>query len=408
MKSKLLVVTGLFISCHLFSQTEIWTHEDYSVGANVAGFPGGTAGTIPTMSEVIELPTGTFRMYLNTQYNFGQKHCISYAESPDAINWTMIDTVFCGPTDTTARNFILGGPSIIHMQNGQYRLYYRCTQKFSVSPNYHVRSAISSDGINFTQEGIRIDIKPYLPTSPFYLVGHGSYYQLSNGSFAGIFSGNPDTSTLIAPSSLIHGTSTDGLTWGNYTFLYQNHHDPIVIKKNSTYHLYAMDLAKKMVKATSSDGLTWPATTDSVSFIDSAGTPMLINNTKRIGDVGGLTMPNGDIYLYTNYSGNNPSGPSKNIIRFTLSNPGVNVSENNSFSLLTNVFPVPVTENTVIEFEKQEKFIFELTDNLGRVIYSQKHYNTGKINIGRIPMQNGIYFYRIITENGFSSGKIIK
>lgn len=403
MKTIQLFTICLLLNTALFSQTEIWQQQNYCVGQTINSFPANYAGSNPTMSEVIQLPDSSYRMYVNVFATFG-KQCIGYANSTDAINFNFVDTCFCGPSDTTARNFITGGPSIIKLLGGGYRMYYRTTQKITPAM-YHVRSAYSTDGITFTQEGIRIDIQPYDPTSDFTLIGHGTYWQYPDSTFGGIFSGNPDTS-IVQPSSLIYTSSADGLTWGNFDFLYQGHHDPIVLKKNNQYILYAMNLSKYMATAVSNDGISWPASTDSVSFIDTVNAPMLIGGTKRIGDVGGIVMPNNEIFLYTNFG--TTTGPSLDIIRFILTNPGVGISENKLNSLEAIVFPVPVTDATVMEFEQQEKIIFELTDNLGRIIYSKTYLNTDRINIGQIPMVNGIYFYRIVTENGISSGKIIK
>lgn len=401
---------SVFFACStLFSQTETWKMQDYSIGQHVAGFPGGIANTIPTMSEVIQLPNTTYRMYFNSQWNMGDKHCISYAESPDAINWTVIDTSFCGSEDTLQRNYIIGGPSIVKLSSGQYRMYYRCTQKYpsGATPQYHVRSAISNDGINFTQEGIRIDIKPFLSTSPFYLVGHGSYYKLTDGTFAGIFSANPDTSTLSAPSSLIHGTSADGLTWGNYTFLYQNHHDPVVIEKSGSYYMYAMNLAKYMVKAVSTDGLTWPVSADSVNFVDTLNLPMLIGGTKKIGDVGGIVMPDNDIFLYTNYG--TTTGPSRDIIRFELQNLTTQLSEVNSSHETITLFPNPSNGRfqLAINNKKLSKGELEIYNVFGENVFQSaiSEFNNATIDLSSVSA--GIYVVKFYSGEKLYMNKII-
>jgi len=400
MKQPVLLVTLIFIAiASSFAQTEIWKQQNYCIGANAGGFPGGLAGTIPTMAEVIQLPGGNYRMYFNSQYNFGQRHCVSYAESTDGITWSSIDTAFCGSSDTTQRNFIIGGPSVIELPNGQFRMYYRCTQKYpnGGTPQYHVRSAISNDGLSWSQEGIRIDIKPFQPGSPFYLVGHGSYFLLADSTFAGIFSANPDSTTLQSASSLIHATSADGLTWGNYSYLYYQHHDPIVVKQFNTYILYAMDLAKKMVKAVSNTGTTWPATTDSVSFLDTSNVPMLINNTKRIGDVGGLALPNGDIYLYTNYSGTSTTGPSLDIIRFTLSNQTGIVNTLKEFEKIS-VAPNPSVNMITVNSARELGFINIYTP-IGEAVFQRDSKNTlEQIDISSLPA--GLYILQ--AADGFA------
>jgi hypothetical protein len=384
------------------AQTEIWKMQDYSIGENVAGFPGGLDNSIPTMAEVIMLPDSTFRMYVNTQWNMGEKHCISYAESPDAITWGPVDTCFCGSADTTARNYVVGGASIVKTTSGQYRMYYRATSKIPMGgfPEYHIRSAISSDGLIFTQEGIRIDIQPYDMSSDFVLAGHGSFYKLSGDSCAAIFSGNPDTSLISQPSSLIHATSPDGLVWGDFTFLYQNHHDPVVIKKNGKYIMYGMDLHYFMAKAISTNGIDWPSDTDSASFLDTSDDPMIVDGTKKIGDVGGIVMPDNEVFLYTNYG--TTTGPSLDIIRYTLQNPGVEIIESDDSEL--SLFPNPCTAelNIVLSPEFADDLVsVEVLDLTGRNVCAWRDIaNTGNFSLDVREIPTGTYLVKFTGSDG--------
>lgn len=52
-------------------------------------------------------------------------------------------------------------PNIMQLDGGGYRIYYRCSQRQQqgVPPKHHIRSAFSTDGINFKEEEIRIEIK---------------------------------------------------------------------------------------------------------------------------------------------------------------------------------------------------------------------------------------------------------
>ena len=402
-KALILFVWGLMQSL-AFSQTQIWKMQDYSVGQTLNSFPAGFTNASPTLSDIIQLPDSTYRLYVTVPYNFGAKHCIAYANSPDAINWTYMDTCFCGSSDSTARNHLLGGASVVKLPNGQYRMYYRTSQKLLVAPKYHVRSAISSDGINFTQEGIRIDIQPYDASSPLLLAGHGTYWQLPDNTFAGIFSGNPDTSSASGPSQFVLTTSNDGLTWGNFKPLYYGHHDPIVLKKNGQFILYGMYLSKYMTTAVSSDGLNWPASPDSVSFLDTNNVSMLVNNTKRIGDVGGVVMPNNDIYLYTNYSGTNPSVPSKDIIRFTLQNPTTGIHTFGREATLCTIFPNPTGEKLLITGLLSGTIT--LYNSFGQLVFKTEIQNI--IDISTLPA--GIYFIHLTDSKGVivKDSKIIK
>jgi hypothetical protein len=285
-------------------------------------------------------------------------------------------------------------------------MYYRTTQKFTIAPSYHVRSAISNDGIAFTQEGIRIDIQPYDISSDFTLVGHGTYWQYPDSTFGGIFSGNPDTST-VQPSSLIYTSSADGLTWGNFTFLYQGHHDPIVLKKNNQYILYSMNLTEYMATAVSNDGITWPASTDSVSFLDTANAPMLIGGTKRIGDIGGIVMPNNEIFLYTNFG--TTTGPSTDIIRFELQNQTTGIAAENVADRAIQIFPNPFSSQTTLHFVNPLKNATLSVNNcFGQKVAQLNNISGLTITINRDNLQSGLYFLRL-TQNSknIASDKLI-
>ncbi len=405
MKNSILILFAflLFANTSLFSQTEIWKMEEYSLGQTISSFPPGFTNSSPTMSEVMILPDSSYRMYVNVQLFGGQKHCIAYASSNDAIDWTYEDTCFCGPTDSTARNFIVGGPSIVQLPSGDYRMYYRTTQKFTITPSYHIRSAISTDGgITFTQEGIRIDIKTYDSTSPFWIVGHGTVWKYADNTFGAIFAVNPDSTVITGPSSLMHFTSADGLTWGGYNYLYYGHHDPIVFKHNGSYKMYAMRLAEHMVTAESADGLTWPALTDSASFVDTVDAPMLIGGTKRIGDVGGLVMPNNDVYLYTNFG--TTTGPSKDIVRYTLQNPSA-IGENKFTNETLTLYPNP-TKGMFNLISSSSLGDIKIRNSIGEIIYQNKTA-TATLQINLVGNPPGIYFIQSTVENKRATSKII-
>ena len=391
------------------SQTEVWKMQDTSVGQSLSSFPGLFTSSSPTMSEVIMLPDSTYRMYVNVQQSGGYRHCIGYANSVDAINFTYVDTCFCGSTDTLDRTYVTGGPSVVQLTSGQYRMYYRSTQKIVSGPKmYHVRSAISSDGITFTQEGIRIEIQPYDVSSGFTLVGHGTYWETDAGTFAGIFSGNPDTSAAGAASSLIFTTSVDGLTWGGFQFLYYGCHDPIVVKKGGQYHLYGMDQVNYMMTAKSADGLIWPATADSASFLDLSDNPMIVGGTKKIGDVGGCVMPWGELYLYTNFG--TTTGPSLDIIRFTRSVVGIDENEK---LMRLNFYPNPAITDVVIDLSwsaNNEEDLTEVivTDLFGKIFNCPLDFISEGLRLDISTLSAGIYFVTLVSADaGSISGKMI-
>ncbi len=407
MKKIIFISFNILLYCSaLFAQTEIWKMQDYSLGQTINSFPFGFQNTSPTMAEIIKLTNGTYRMYLNVQRTGPIiKQCIGYAESPDAIHWNYIDTCFCGPLDTTARNYILGGASVVRLSSGQYRMYYRTSQKTTSAPAYHIRSAISDDGINFIQEGIRIDVQPYNMNSPFRIAGHGTFWEQSDGTFAGIFSGNPDTSQM-GPSHLFLTTSPDGLTWGNFSLLYQRYHDPKVLKKNGQYILYAMNEIKYMAKAVSPDGINWPLNADSVSFLDTVDVPMIINNTKRIGDVAGVVMPDNEIYLYTNFG--SATGLSRDIIRFELQNPvmGIHSADNEESSF--NIFPNPFSDRTLLSAEKTFKnTVITVYNMLGQEVRLIRNISGTTFTLARGNLPAGIYFLRLTEGSKVYTHKLI-
>ncbi|MEZ4822862.1 MAG: T9SS type A sorting domain-containing protein [Ignavibacteria bacterium] len=398
-----------------FPQTEIWKMQDYSIGQTINSFPPGFQNSTVTMAEVIRLPDGNYRMYFNLQQAGPViKQCIGYASSADAVHWSYNDTCFCGPLDTTARNYIVGGASVVRLNSGQYRMYYRATQKFSTSPSYHIRSAISNDGINFVQEGIRIDIKPYDINSPFLLAAHGSFWMQSDGTFAAIFSGNPDTSSLMTPSHLIYGTSPDGMNWGNFRVLYQKFHDPKVLKVNGEYIMYAMNLIKYMGKAVSPDGINWPADADSVSFLDTMNFPLIINNTKKIGDIAGVVMPDNEIYLYSNFG--TITGPSREIIRFELQNPPTGIlpstntgtSGTNSESDPVHIYPNPFSDRTSISTNKVlKKSVLTIFNSLGQEVMRINNISGESFTIPRAGLPAGLYFLHLMDEGKIYTHKLI-
>ena len=168
-----------------------------------------------------------------------------------------------------------------------------------------------------------------------------------------------------------------------------------------------------MIKAVSNDGVNWPAVGDSASFLDSADTPMLINNTKRIGDVGGLTMPNGDIYLYTNYSGTNPTGPSLNIVRFTLQNP-IGIFGNNQPDQHLITFPNPAVSLIYLDFagmnlSPNEMINVEVMNLFGHKVLSSTVMinSSNQIVLNIESLAKGVYFVKSSTTKYAFLNKIV-
>jgi hypothetical protein len=277
------------------------------------GKTNGTEIAGVSMAEVIRLNDGTYRMYYGTVLG-GGLNGIKYAESADCETWTVKGTALEGTSGETSAEYMINGASILRLPDGRYRMYYQSAPfAGSGAPKLHVRSAISSDGKTFEKEGVRINIDYYDSSSTLSLAGHGSYYYAADGTtVVGIFCANY-ASKPIAPSDLVMATSTDdGLTFkpSTYTKLYELWHDPIVLKVNGQYRLYATNLvgdpAPYQGIAISSDGLTWPSSMTEVSFVDMENNA-LTEADSGVGDIGGVVLSSGSIRLFTNY-GSSSSG----------------------------------------------------------------------------------------------------
>ena len=280
--------------------TETWTLKGYAVGKNAGNESEGVS-----MADVILLDNGNYRMYYDQMSSAG--FVIKYAESGDGISWAVKGTVLQGSNDPSDREYSVKGPSVLKLPDGRYRMYYQSGPQNQPmeEPKYHVRSAISQDGVNFTIEGVRIEISSVDSSSPVKLAGHGTYFIASDGTYVGIFSGN--FKDEMGPSELVMATSSDGLTFGNFRMLYEDWHDPIVIKVSGGYKMYATYLLEEQGTALSSDGLTWPSQMTQVSFVDSSGN-ILTEGEQGVGDFGGVLQPSGTIRLFSNYG-----NPSENI-----------------------------------------------------------------------------------------------
>lgn len=304
----LLLMLSFFISVHAGNSqgTEIWQMKRLAVGKTVGNENSG--GSI-NMPNLIKLDNGTYRMYYNAGSSGNQM--IRVAKSTDAINWIFEGTALVGQPNPSDREYIMGGASVIKLSDGRYRMYYRACSRYIAPalPAYHIKSAISNDGITFTREpGVRMEIYPYDLTSNFKLIGHSNIFQLPNGTFAAFVSAN--TTSNNGPSDLFYTTSTDGLRWNSFKKMYTGYHDPVVIKKGNKFILYSAYLNEYTGKAESLDGRNWPQTMTSITIKDLNSNP-----TKFIEDVGALLTGDNKLYLFGNYkTGSNK--PSENIVQY--------------------------------------------------------------------------------------------
>jgi len=164
MKALILVTSfTIALSFHAKAQTQTWNMQGLSIGQNATN---ASANCNEAFMPDVHKIGSQYIMYYSSK-TIGGVSAISYASSPDLKNWTVQDTILSGSSDTTNREYIVGGPRLVKTKTGQYRLFYRCTQKHSGTqePQYHIRSAISSNGTLFVKEGVRIKIKAYQSNS---------------------------------------------------------------------------------------------------------------------------------------------------------------------------------------------------------------------------------------------------
>src|ERR1044072_85134 len=112
-----LLITAILFPRISSAQYDVWDFQGYSIGADVVG-PGNCA--MGAMPDVIQI-NSTFYMYYIARYN--NVNAVYYATSPDMVTWTVQDTIMTASADTTNRIYDIGGPGVMKLNNGQYRLF---------------------------------------------------------------------------------------------------------------------------------------------------------------------------------------------------------------------------------------------------------------------------------------------
>ncbi len=387
------IVLILCISFSIKAQNETWNFQSYAIGSLASG---GAYTPNAGMPDVIQIGS-TYYMY----FGFGTpgNNVIKYATSPDLINWTVQGTVLSGSSNPVNREYHMGGPRVVKLNNGQYRMFYRACENYTTAPPYHCLSAISNDGINFTKEsGVRIEIKPYLPNSYFKRAAHSAFYKDAGGTMRAILTGN-DTTMFTGPDRLYTASSPDeGLTWFNFVPLYSNGHDPVVIKDGSgTYHLYYTYLNTGFRKATSANGAVWPTGTDTVYF--KQGTSILTEggSPNSIADLGGWTNSAGNVVLYSAYK--TALGPWTNVAFYTKEITTV-IDELNKLDDTSIISPNPFSSSTVLKIERSlNNALLRITNSIGQLVGEIENINGQEITIQRNNLPQGIYFVSITEDN---------
>ena len=138
-------------------------------------------------------------------------------------------------------------PEIILLTNGSYRMYYNAAP-FTLSPSerydveYKINSAISTDGINFYEEGKRyVENTPIENPDVFFI--EGTYNMLV---------------TIDEKIDVLK--SIDGLTWGKFGISIDDCVQGSVVKGGGGFRLYcqqSIDGKKKIVSFFSGNGGKW-------------------------------------------------------------------------------------------------------------------------------------------------------
>ncbi|HOX41825.1 MAG TPA: hypothetical protein PK263_06615 [bacterium] len=152
-------------------------------------------------SEIVDLGNGQYRMYYSAEPEIPNfKAQVYSAVSTDGITWTEEGELKQNATF----------PDLVKLPDGRWRMYFQ--------NNRVIKSAVSADGRSFTDEsGVRID-----KTETGYTldsVGSQSTIQLSDGTYLMVYSGTEEGKKYHenVPNNKIanffFATSADGLTW---------------------------------------------------------------------------------------------------------------------------------------------------------------------------------------------------
>ena len=293
---------------------QTWRLGGVALGLSKSTLPAGDFSLI--QSEIVQLPSGAYRMYVGGRRQGSDGGDIWIAESDDgAATWRLLGMALAGSQDPQSPEFQIAGPSIVHLPDGRWRMYYQGTPDFDVTlsggvqPSFQMFSAISPDGLAWTREGVRIPNIDFDSSSVMKRVGHGRVLPLAGG-YVAFASAKPKGQNN--PDGIYRFFSTDGLTFTNTTdLIIQTAHDPFVINVDGQYLMYAdpspnanNGTAPTGVLLRSPDAITWSAP-QPVSFVGVEGESLQLGGTTTgisIGDLSGVVLlSTGKLRLFSNY-----------------------------------------------------------------------------------------------------------
>lgn len=207
---------------------------------------------------------GTYKMWYFEVQASPWTARIAYASSPDGRNWTKHGAVLV-PTLPNEFNDV-AYPTVLHV-NGTYWMWYNGWDGLT----YRIFAATSPDGINWTKQGVVLDVGPAgSPDSaslayPFALYENGTFYLW----YTGLTSFTPGRNAAI-----MLATSTNGLNWTKWGVVLTE--GPVgsidgfnvftsgVVRFGSTFVMTYMGQyntsSGRVLWATSFDGMHWTKT----------------------------------------------------------------------------------------------------------------------------------------------------
>jgi hypothetical protein len=293
-----------------------WKFDSYTVGPSATG-SGYDDVNSAAMPQVIKLSNGTYRMYYGVSLKTpvsGATTAIKSATSSDGLSWT-VESGYgllgdgdgdSGSDGIPANEKLISAPDVVQLSNGSYRVYYQAQNQGTTPPDFRVKSATSTDGLSWTREGTRIDIEngSQSPVA-FSIAAQTDVIRFSDTDYVILLSANYQKSATL-PSDLVIGTSTDGLNFSDFSVLYENGHDPGVLKlsDNSGYWMFYGYLTERQRVVFSSDGRSWPAADQTMETIqqNSSGTEVKeVSSTESPADRCAVEMDE-NIWLYVNWN----------------------------------------------------------------------------------------------------------
>jgi len=171
-------------------KSQVWKEQGFAIEGTYAD------------ADVIQIADSKWRMYYATQPEVQGNNLEVYSStSTDGKTWTR---------EAGTRKTMATFPDVIKLSDGRYRMYY---QNAGV-----IKSAISGDGLSFTEEsGTRMDksntaslVFDNVAAPTVAKIDDGTYVMIYRGSIATRYASNtPNPSTQL----LMWATSTDGLTF---------------------------------------------------------------------------------------------------------------------------------------------------------------------------------------------------